>query len=39
MSFNINSDKEFIRGSKPKLVGDNELTIRGGSGTTERENS
>ena len=37
MSFNINSDKEFIRGSKPKLVGDNELTIRGGSGTTERE--
>ena len=37
MSFNINSDKEFIRGSSPKLIGDNELTIRGGSGNTERE--
>ena len=37
MSFNINSDKEFIRGSNPKLIGDNELTVRGGSGTTERE--
>ena len=37
MSFNINSDKEFIRGSNPKLVGDNELTIRGGTGSPERE--
>ena len=37
MSFNINSDKEFIRGSNPKLIGDNELTVRGGSGTSERE--
>ena len=37
MSFNINSDKEFIRGSNPKLVGDNELTIRGGTGSLERE--
>jgi len=37
MSFNINSDKEFIRGSKPQLIGDNELTIRAGSGTLERE--
>ena len=37
MSFNINSDKEFIRGSNPKLIGDNELTIRGGSGSLEKE--
>ena len=37
MSFNINSDKEFIRGSKPKLIGDNELTIRGGTGSLEKE--
>ena len=37
MSFNINSDKEFIRGSKPQLIGDNELTIRGGTGALERE--
>ena len=37
MSFNINSDKEFIRGSKPQLIGDNELTVRGGTGSLERE--
>jgi hypothetical protein len=37
MSFNINSDKEFVRGSKPQLIGDNELTIRIGSGSLERE--
>jgi hypothetical protein len=37
MSFNINSDKEFIRGSKPQLIGDNELTIRTGSGSLEKE--
>jgi len=37
MSFNINSDKEFIRGSNPKLIGDNELTIRSGVGSLERE--
>ena len=37
MSFNINSDKEFIRGSEPKLIGDNELTIRAGVGSLERE--
>ena len=37
MSFNINSDKEFIQGSKPKLIGDNELTIRGGTGSLEKE--
>ena len=37
MSFNINSDKEFIRGSQPKLIGDNELTVRVGVGSNERE--
>ena len=37
MSFHINSDKEKIRGVNPKLIGDNELTIRGGTGSNERE--
>jgi hypothetical protein len=37
MSFNINSDKEFVRGSKPQLIGDNELVIKGGVGSLERE--
>ena len=37
MSFNINSDKEFIRGSNTKLIGDNELSIRNGTGALERE--
>ena len=37
MSFNINSDKETFRGSKPAFIGDNELTIRGGVGASEKE--
>ena len=37
MSFNINSDKEFVRGSKPTLIGDQELTIRTGTGSAEKE--
>ena len=37
MSFNINSDKEFVRGGKPTLIGDQELTIRAGSGSAEKE--
>ena len=37
MSFNINSDKEKIRGSKPALIGDNEATIRVGTGSLEKE--
>jgi len=37
MSFNINSDKEFVRGSQPRLIGDNELTIRSGTGSLEKE--
>ena len=37
MSFNINSDKEFVRGSKPSFIGDQELTIRAGTGSAEKE--
>ena len=37
MSFHINSDKEKIRGVNPKLIGDNEATIRVGTGSDERE--
>ena len=37
MSFNINSDKETFRGSKPKLIGNDELTIRSGTGSLEKE--
>ena len=37
MSFHINSDKEKIRGVNPKLIGDNEATIRVGSGANEQE--
>ena len=37
MSLHINSDKEKFRGVNPKLIGDNELTIRGGVGALERE--
>ena len=37
MSFHINSDKEKIRGVNPKLIGDNEATIRVGTGVNEVE--
>ena len=37
MSFHINSDKEKIRGVNPKLIGDNEVTIRTGTGSGEKE--
>ena len=37
MSFHINSDKEKIRGVNPKLIGDNEATIRIGTGSNEVE--
>ena len=37
MSFHINSDKEKIRGVNPKVIGDNELTIRSGTGSGEKE--
>ena len=37
MSFHINSDKEKIRGVNPKIIGDNEATIRIGTGSNETE--
>ena len=37
MSFQFNSDKEVIQAVNPKLVGINELTIRSGSGSSEKE--
>jgi hypothetical protein len=37
MSFKFNSDREQIRAISPSLIGDNELTIRGGVGSNERE--
>ena len=37
MSIHINSDKEKFQGSKPKLVGNDELTVRGGTGSLEKE--
>ena len=37
MSFQINSDKEKIKGGKPAFIGENELTIRSGAGSDERE--
>jgi hypothetical protein len=37
MSFHINSDKEKIRGVSPRLIGDDEVTIRTGTGSGEKE--
>ena len=37
MSFQINSDKEKIKGGKPAFIGENEFTIRSGAGSDERE--
>lgn len=37
MSFNINSDKEKFTGSRPQLIGNNDLTIRSGIDASERE--
>ena len=37
MSFQINSDKEKIKGGKPSFIGENEFTIRSGAGADERE--
>ena len=36
MAIHINSDKEKFRASA-KLIGDNELTVRGGTGSDEKE--
>jgi len=37
MSFQFNSDREQIRAINPSLIGSNELTIRSGSGSNEKE--
>ena len=37
MSFNINSDKEFISASKPKFIGTAEFSVRSGIGVDEKE--
>ena len=37
MSFKFNSDKEQIRAGAPSIVGDNEVSIRSGAGSDEKE--
>ena len=37
MAIHINSDKEKFRADKPRLIGDSELTVRGGTGANEKE--
>jgi hypothetical protein len=37
MSFQFNSDREQINAINPSLIGSNELTIRSGSGSNEKE--
>ena len=37
MSFNINSDKEFISGSRPQFIGTTQFSIRAGTGVDEKE--
>ena len=37
MSFKFNSDKEQIRAGAPSLIGDNEVSIRSGAGSDEKE--
>jgi hypothetical protein len=37
MSFQFNSDREQIKAINPSLIGSNELTIRSGSGSNEKE--
>jgi len=37
MSFNINSDKEFIKASKPQIIGTAEFAIKSGVGVDEKE--
>jgi hypothetical protein len=37
MSFQFNSDREKIRAINPSLIGENELTIRSGVGSNEKE--
>ena len=37
MSFQFNSDKEQIKAINPSLIGTSELSIRSGSGSSEKE--
>lgn len=37
MSLEFNADKQIIKGTNQKLIGTNELTIRSGSGSDEKE--
>ena len=37
MSLEFNADKQIIKGTNQKLIGSNELTIRSGSGSEEKE--
>tara|TARA_B100000900_G_scaffold393633_1_gene390302 strand:- start:1583 stop:11662 length:10080 start_codon:yes stop_codon:yes gene_type:complete len=37
MSFKFNSDKEQIRANAPEIIGDQEISIRSGTGTDEKE--
>jgi len=37
MSFNINSDKEFIKATKPQIIGTAEFAIKSGVGVDEKE--
>ena len=37
MGFQFNSDKEIIKATKPRIVGEQEVTIRSGSGSNEKE--
>jgi hypothetical protein len=37
MSFKFNSDKEQIRANAPQIIGDQEISIRSGTGTDEKE--
>ena len=37
MSLEFNADRQIIKGTNQKLIGSNELTIRSGSGSEEKE--
>ena len=37
MSFKFNSDKEQIKATSPKIIGENEISMRSGTGSDEKE--
>ena len=37
MSLEFNADKQYLKGSKPYVLGTSEFTVRSGSGTNEKE--